>query len=37
MEMKTQRIADDTSDNIKDINVRGTVHPRTGLEGTQGE
>ena len=35
--MKTQRTADDTSDNIRDINVRGTFHPRTGLEGTQGE
>jgi len=35
--MKTQRIADDASDNITDINVRETVHPRTVLEDTQGE
>jgi hypothetical protein len=37
MEMKTKRIADDTSGIITDINVRGTVHPRRVLEGTQEE
>jgi hypothetical protein len=35
--MKTQRIAGDKSDNITDITVRGNVHPRIGIVGTQGD
>jgi hypothetical protein len=36
MEMKTQRVADDMSDKITDINRKETVYPRTGYEGTKG-
>jgi hypothetical protein len=36
MEMKTQRIADDTSDYNTDVNVRGTVHRRKALKAHRG-